>query len=200
MPASTVTLLKNIAAACQPKTWYILGQVDGTTLRSAPSLLGTAKLPDFSFTGGTLSPSVIQPGGTTNISFDVFTPCPAGASSSVGIFLTDANYQLLSFIGSIGVGAGAGTSSLPPTPITFSPAIALGTYRIVLVADVDGVIAESNENNNQGSFTLEIKSVAASAKYAGSSKLVPDVKLPVDMVSQLYDPDFEESDDYIQSF
>jgi len=30
--------------------------------------------------------------------------------------------------------------------------------------------------------------------------VVPDVKLPVDMVSQLYDPDFEESDDDIQSF
>jgi hypothetical protein len=200
MQASTVTLLQNIKAACQPQTWYILGQVDGTTLKSAPTVLGTVKQADFSFTGGTISPSVIQPGGTTNISFDLYTPCPASTSSSVGIFLTDANYQLLSFIGAVSIGAGAGTSSLPPTPIAFSPFIPTGTYHIVLVADMDDVIAESNENNNSGAFMLSIQSGALAAKYIGPGELVPGENLPVDMASQLYDFEFDALDDYIQAF
>ncbi len=200
LQASTVTLLENITAACQPQTWYILGQVDGTTLRSAPTVLGTIKKPDFAFTGGTMSPSVIQPGGTTNISFSLFTPCPASTSSTVGIFLTDANYQMLSFIGGVSIGAGAGTSSLPATPISFSPFIATGTYHIVLVADVDNVIAESNENNNSGDFTLSISTGAPGAKASSSGKLDTAVKLPVDVASQVYDPDFAESDDYIEEY
>ena len=197
LQAATVTLLENITAACAPQTWYILGQVDGSTLRYAPTVLGTIKQADFVFTGGTMSPSVIKPGGTTNISFDLFTRCPASSASTVGIFLTDANYQLLSFIGGVTIGAGAGTSSLSPTPITFSPFIATGTYHIVLVADVDGVIAESNESNNSGDFALNISSAALAAKSIGSGKLIPAAKLPVDVASQMYEPDFAESDDFI---
>lgn len=203
MPASTVTLLENITAACQPQTWYILGDVDSTTLRSAPTVLGTLKKADFAFTGGIINPSAIKPGGTTNISFDLYTPCPASTSSTVGVFLADANYQLLSFIGGITIGAGSGTSSLAPTPITFSPYIATGTYHIVLIADVDNVIAESNENNNTGDFTLSI-STSAPAKASPPGNLNTAVKLPVDLVSQMYDPELGESfgpsDEYVQEF
>lgn len=199
MPASTVTLLENIKAACQPQTWYILGQVDGTTLRSAPSLMGTSKQPDFMFTGGTISPSVIQPGGTTSISFDVFTRCAASAPSRVGIYLTDASFQALSFIGGVSIAAGAGTSSLPPTPISFSPYIAPAVYHIVLVADVDGVIAESDESNNVGDFTLNITSSALAATRSAAGHLELDAQLPVDAPSELFELESSASDDgYIQ--
>ncbi|WP_434300549.1 CARDB domain-containing protein [Corallococcus exiguus] len=41
-------------------------------------------------------------------------------------------------------------------PLMFSTAITPGTYYLVLAADVDAVIAESNENNNEGAFTVQI--------------------------------------------
>jgi hypothetical protein len=180
MPASTQTLLQNIANACAPQTWYILGEVDWGSYAPASTVMGTAKQPDYYFTGGTLSPSVIQPGGSTNISFDVYTRCPANSGSRVGIYLADQNYQLLSFIGGVSIGAGAGTSSLPPSTITFSPYIPTGTYNIVLLADMDGVVAESNESNNGGSFRLDVAWSATGAPTADEGKAQPLVELPID--------------------
>jgi hypothetical protein len=185
MQPNAVTLLENITAACQAQTWYILGQVDGTPVKSAPSLLGSSKPPDFYFTGGTLSPSTIQPGGSTNISFSLYTKCPANTSSTVGIFLADANYQLLSYIGGIPISAGAGTYNLPPTAITFSPSIVPGTYRIVLISDVDGVIAESNENNNSGAFTLNISTGALAATESDTDKMELEVAVPAEAAAGL---------------
>jgi hypothetical protein len=146
---------------------------------STPTLIGTTKLPDFVFTGGTESPTTIRPGGTTNISFDLLNRCPAPAPSRVGIFLADANLNLLAFIGAVGISSGAGTSSLPPTPITFSTSIAPGNYHIVLIADVDAVVAESNENNNVGVFALTIAASLVSA-VRHIEELTQDVSLPDD--------------------
>ena len=200
MPANTVALLESITAACQPQTWFILGQVDSTTVRSRPSLLGTSKQPDFFFTGGTISPSVIQPGGTTNISFSLFTQCPANTLSRVGVFLADANLQPLAFIGGVSIAAGAGTFTLPPTPITFSSSITPGSYYIVLLADVDGVIAESNENNNIGVFALEITASALAAASRDTGDLELDSELPDDVAAAFYDLELIASDDYIKDF
>ncbi|RKH32833.1 hypothetical protein D7Y13_37655 [Corallococcus praedator] len=183
MQANAVAQLEAIAAACQPQTWYILGRVDSTTIRSTTSVLGTTKPADFYFTGGTITPASIQPGGSTVMTFDLYTRCPANTASRVGIFLTDANYQSLGSIGAVNIGAGAGTSTLPPSTITFSSAIAPGTYHLVLVADVDGVIAESNENNNAGDFTLEVtpSPLAATGRHVG--ELGTGVSLPNEVTS-----------------
>ncbi|MFP2928381.1 hypothetical protein ACLESO_24945 [Pyxidicoccus sp. 3LG] len=177
-PAQPV--LDAIAAACQPETWYIQAEVDSGIVRGDDTLIGTTKPPDFMFTGGTLSPTTIQPGGTTSFSFDLYTQCPANSASTVGVFLADANYQLLSYLGGIPINAGSGTWSLPATPITFSPAIATGSYNIVLLADVDGVISESNENNNAGAFALEIVPAPVAALGDDASPLAADAAVPVD--------------------
>lgn len=176
MPASVRTFFQN---ACQPQTLFILGRVDSGTLASTnASAMGTTKQPDFFFTAGTLSPATIHPGDTANVSFSLFTQCPANAPSGVGIFLADSAFNLLSFIGTVGISAGAGTSSLPPTGIAFSPTIPTGNYNLVLIADVNGVIAESNENNNVGSFALSVIPAALSASDKSISDLDSDMKLP----------------------
>ncbi|MFP2905839.1 hypothetical protein ACLESD_12430 [Pyxidicoccus sp. 3LFB2] len=177
------SLLDAIAAACQPETWYIQGEVDFTAVQGDDSLIGTTKAPDFYFTGGTLSPTVIQPGGTTYFSFDLTTQCPATSPSTVGVFLADANYQLLGYLGGIAIGTGAGTFSLPPTPLTFSSSIAPGAYNLVLISDVDGVIVESNENNNAGAFALDIVPSAFAAAGSKASPLTTDLATPSDASS-----------------
>ncbi|NMO17904.1 hypothetical protein HPC49_16090 [Pyxidicoccus fallax] len=177
------TVLAGIAQRCAPETWYLQAEVDFTTVQGDDTVIGTTKPADFYFTGGTLSPTTIQPGGTTNFSFTLATQCPATAPSTVGVFLADANYQLLSYIGGVSIGTGSGTFSLPPTPITFSPTIAPGAYNIVLLADVDGVIAESNENNNAGAFALDIVPSALAAARGEAGPLTLDVPVPAEAAS-----------------
>ncbi len=195
MPANVRTFFQN---ACQPQTLFILGRVDSGTVSSTnASSMGTTKQPDFLFTAGTLSPATIQPGGTANISFSLFTQCPANAPSSVGVFLADSAFNPLSFIGSVGINPGSGTFSFPPTGITFSPTIPPGSYNIVLIADVDGVIAESNENNNAGSFALSVVPAATSTVSKIDSEL--DSNVPGDL-STLGDLDLNPSADYATKF
>ncbi|WP_075009730.1 hypothetical protein [Stigmatella aurantiaca] len=200
MPANTVALLESISAACAPQTWYILAELDWTGYQNRPALLGTTKQPDLYFSGGTISPAAIQPGGTTNISFDVTTRCPTSYGSSVGIYLADANDQLLSFIGAVSIGSGAGTWSLPPTGITFSPYIATGTYNIVLLADMDGHVAESNENNNAGAFQLNINWNAMAAAGREEGKLEPELQPPFESEAALYNLESRAPDNYVQAF
>lgn len=197
--ANAATLLRNIAAACEPQTWYILAELDWGGYKYGQTLMGTHKQPDFSFTGGTLSPSVIQPGGTTNISFDVFTKCPAVYTSRVGIYLADSNYQLLSFIGAVSVGGGAGTSSLPPSAITFSPYMPTGNYSIVLLADMDGIISESNESNNAGAFNLTVTSGARTTLGRDVGTL-QEIQRPGDAQSAMESLKLGAPDGYIESF
>lgn len=196
LSSGTYALWQSITAACQPTTWYVLGKVDYTSLvSSSGSQMGTTKLPDFYFTAGTLSPASISAGGTTYLSFDVYTQCPASSASAVGIYLADTSYNLLAHIGDASVAAGAGTSSLSPTPITFT-SIPPGNYFILLFADADGVVSESNESNNVGGFNLTITSpLTARASEGGEEKL--NVELPVELSPALYDPRMGGAADYI---
>ncbi|WNG22992.1 hypothetical protein F0U62_02310 [Cystobacter fuscus] len=200
MPASTVSLLENIAAACTPQTWYILAELGWSGYKYDDTVMGTTKQPDFYFIGGTISPAAIQPGGTTNISFDLHTRCPASSGSAVGIYLADANYQLLSFIGAVNIASGAGTSTLPPTAITFSPYMPTGTYHIVLFADEYGSIPESNENNNVGAFQLDVTGSALVAADSGGGQLEPELQLPFDPKTALYKLGSGAPDNYVRKF
>jgi hypothetical protein len=180
--ASAKTLLEQSAAACAPQFWYIQGEVDFTLPQGDDTLIGTTKPADFFFTAGTLSPTTIQPGGTTNFSFDLYTQCPATVASTVGVFLADANYNLLSYIGGVSINPGSGTFSFPSTPLTFSTAIAPGAYNLVLLADVDGVVAESDENNNAGAFALDVVPSAFAAR-GSQADLVTDLPTPAEAAS-----------------
>jgi len=176
---NALAALQNIAAACQPQSLFIIANVDGGPVQgSTSSVVGTVKLPDFVFTGGTISPTVIQPGGTTSISFDLSTQCPVTQPSRVGVFLTDPSFNLVSVIGFIPIGTGAGTFSLPPSPITFSTATPPGNYNILLIADFDGAVAESNENNNGGAFALTVTAAATAGRRGTAGELAPVALLP----------------------
>jgi len=183
-------LLQSLTDACAPQSLFLLADINGGFFSGAvtPTTMGSTKLPDYMFTGGTISSSVIRPGGTTSISFDLFSRCPASSASRVGIFLTDASFNPLSFIGAVTISSGAGTWSLPSTPITFSSAIPPGNYNILLIADIDGIVGESNENNNAGSFALTVAPPAvAAASTATASALEPEVVLDDDQAFAVED-------------
>jgi hypothetical protein len=193
--------MQAIAAACQPQAWFIIARVDfGTIQGSTTSLIGTVKQPDFLFTSGTISPTTIQPGGTTNISFDLFTQCPVNSFSRVGVFLADANFNLLSFIGAVTIGTGAGTFSVSPIGITFAATTPPANYNLVLIADVDGVIAESNETNNAGSFALTVAPALQSTTAERPGELQLDAALPADGPSALRAVEGNPATDYITRF
>jgi hypothetical protein len=209
---SARSLLQRIADACQPQSLFLLADVSGGMFSSgAPTVMGTTKLPDFAFAGGAVSPATVAPGGTTNISFNVSTRCPASSASAVGIFLTDSALNPLAFIGAVGISAGGGTWSLPPTPVTFSSAIPLATYNILMVADLDRVVNESNEANNTVAFPLTVTRSAASAtalapalaRVADSSvtvrsAVVPaNAPLPEDVAAKLQDIEFDSPPGYV---
>ncbi|AFE04790.1 hypothetical protein COCOR_02739 [Corallococcus coralloides DSM 2259] len=177
--ASAQTVLAAAAAACVPQSVYIQVEADFGLPWGDDTLIGTTKLPDFYFTAGTLTPATITPGGTVSFTADLYTACTAPSASTLGVFLTDANYNVLSYIGGIPVSAGAGTFSVAPTAITFSTAIAPGTYYLVLVADVDGDVAETNESNNQGAFTLTVVASQPLTVQDSASALDSDLPGPV---------------------
>lgn len=103
----------------------------------------------------------------------------------MGIYLADANYQLIGYIGGVSIGTGSGTFSLPPTPITFSSSIAPGRYYIVLFADDYGMVVESDEENNVGVFTLDIVAPGLlAASHGDAAGLEPGVALPVNAASR----------------
>ncbi|WP_223645047.1 CARDB domain-containing protein [Corallococcus sp. EGB] len=194
--AAAQTVLDQAAAACAPQLYYIQVEADLSSRWGDDTLIGTTKLPDFYFTAGTLTPSTITPGGTVTFTADLFTACPVNAPSTIGVFLADANFNLLSYIGGISVGTGAGTFSVAPTAITFSTAIEPGTYYLVLVADVDGVIAESNENNNQGAFTLQVVASQPLTVRDSASALESDLPGPVRADIEQYAPTIGFVDGY----
>jgi hypothetical protein len=210
---SARNLLQSIADACEPQNLFLLADVSGRMFSSAAqTVMGTNKLPDFVFTGGAISPARIAPGGTTNISFSVSTRCPASSPSTAGIFLTDAALSPLAFIGAVGISAGSGTWSLPPTAVTFSSAIPLATYQILMVADLDRFVNESNEANNTVAFPLTVTTSTASAvamaapslaRVAGDlvsaqSAVVPaDATLSDGVTAKLEDLEFESPPGYV---
>lgn len=196
LSSGVYALWQNITTACLPSTWYVLGRVDYTSVvSSSASVMGTTKQPDFYFTGGSMTPGTISSGGTVYLSFDVHTQCPASSASVVGIYLADTSFNLLAHIGDVNVSAGAGTSSLPPTPITFT-SIPPGNYIILLFADADDVVAESDESNNVGGFYLTVaSSLRARADEVGEEKL--NVELPVKLSPALHAPRMGEAADYI---
>jgi hypothetical protein len=187
MEPAAVALLQNIVTGCAPQSWYILAYVVPTaTLRSASTSIGGWRPSDQFFTAGALSPSTLQPGGTTNLSFTLYRQCPSAyAPSSVGIYLADANYQLLSYIGSVGTPGTSGVTTLPPTGITFSPSIPVGTYYIVLFADDEGVVPEVNENNNVGTLRLNITSSVQPGLGHDEARLETEVPLSGDPASRV---------------
>ncbi|NNB94375.1 hypothetical protein HI113_10715 [Corallococcus exiguus] len=184
------------AAACGLQNYYIQVEVDFSSPWGDNSLFGTSKLPDFFFTAGTLSPSTITPGGTVSFTADLYTPCPVSSPSTVGVFLADANYQLLSYIGPISVGTGVGTFPIPSTSITFSTAIAPGTYYLVLAADVNSAISESNENNNTGAFAFQIVASQPLTVQDSASALDSDLPGPVREHIEQYAPTIGFVDGY----
>jgi hypothetical protein len=185
MEPAAVSLLENIVTGCTPQSWYILAYVPVTgSLVSASSSIGGWRQSDQFFRAGALSPSAIQPGGTTNLSFTLYRQCPSAyAPSSVGIYLANANFQLLSYIGSVPTPGYSGVTTLQPTGITFSPSIPLGTYYIVLIADDDGVVPEVNENNNVGALMLNITSSAQLSQGHDEARLETEVPLSGDPAS-----------------
>jgi hypothetical protein len=193
--ASANAMLQSIRDACQPQNLYVLAQVNGGFYKYTPTVMGTVKLPDFMFTGGSISPSTIQPGGTTNLSFSLYSRCPASSASRVGIYLTDVALNPLAFIGAVSISAGAGTWTLPPTPITFSPYIPPGNYRILLIADLDGVVAESNESNNAGYFDLTVSLARTGDQPPG--QLQPGGELREDIGSEFKDLERDPPGDYV---
>jgi hypothetical protein len=192
--------LDYIMTACQPQTWYIQVQVDFAAPGGDDTLIGTTRLPDFYFTAGTLSPTTVQPGGSTSFSFSLYTKCPANSASSVGVYLADANYNLLSYIGGLSISPGSGTYSSSPTTITLSPSIAPGSYNLVLISDDTGVIAESNENNNAGAFAFTVAPSTLTAFGQDESPLLTNVPAPAEAASIRDDSGATAADDYVQKF
>ncbi|NNC17531.1 hypothetical protein HRD49_14525 [Corallococcus exiguus] len=194
--ASAQTVLAAAASACAPQSFYIQVEADFGLPWGDDTLIGTTKLPDFYFTAGTLTPTTITPGGTVSFSADLYTACPVTTSSTLGVFLTDTSYNVLSYIGGISVGTGAGTFSVPSTGITFSTAIAPGTYYLVLVADLDDDIAESNEANNQGAFTVQVVASQPLTVQDSASALDSNLPGPVRQHIEQYAPTIGYVDGY----
>ncbi len=151
--------VNQIENTCFSGTWYVLGRIDFTPL--AYDQTSISVLPDFKFKSGTISPGTIYQGGTLNLKFAVETEKMNCKASQVGVFLADANQQAIGYIGGVSIGTGKGVFSTGDIPITFSPTLAAGLYHIILVADVNNEVPESNENNNRAGFTLTILNGAA---------------------------------------
>jgi hypothetical protein len=181
MHPNTVAMLEALAADCVAQRFYLLWRVDyGVSSGSSNIVVGANGAPDFYFIAGTLTPGTIAQGGTSNLTFDVYTKCPAPVASKVRIYLMDAAYQVLGVIGDVNISAGAGTSRFPSTGIQFSPVLPAGQYYVALAADADNVVLESNENNNVGAIPLQITAALAAGKAATSSELIPDMATPVE--------------------
>ena len=154
---------------CLTGTWYVLGRIDFSTLAASRPTSFSNTQPDFEFVAGSLTPGTIPQGDTTNLQFDVSTRCPSPVASDVGVFLADATQQPIAFIGNVSLGPGAGVFSTGSIPITFSPALASGLYFILLAADINNVVAESDETNNVVGIQLFISAASQTNALTATS-------------------------------
>jgi subtilase family serine protease len=106
-----------------------------------------------------LTPTTTAPGGTTSASCYIYNQGNALASpATVGYYLStnttlDASDVLLA--NTTGTLYGGGYSSRYAT-LNIPTGTAVGTYYVLFVADYQSQVAETNENNNIGTATLQI--------------------------------------------
>ena len=114
----------------------------------------TIPRPDLVVQNLSVSPTTIQQGATTSISCTVRNSGNASsASCRVGYYLstnttwsTGDTYLGYDYVSSLGSGATSYESETVTIPSNITP----GTYYLFFVADYQGSITESNENNNTG--------------------------------------------------
>lgn len=181
MTAAAKEFLQSVEDACSPSQFYVIAGASNLAAiaSTSASTFGTTKLPDFLFTGGSISTNSTATDGSVSINYSVRTPCPASGYSAVGVFLTDTSYQPLVYFGEVGVLGPLGSDH--SLGLSFAGlGLAPGSYKIVLMADNNNRQQESNESNNYGVFSLTL-----TAPLSGSIKEQKLDSLTEDLEPQL---------------
>ncbi|WP_086933336.1 hypothetical protein [Agarilytica rhodophyticola] len=151
------TLLETLQNSCSTTPLYVVARLQGDNARASnsPTVVGTLKLPDFLFDSGTITPSVIPTDGSVTITYSVRSICPSPILPGVSVYLADSEFNPLVLFGTVGVLGPFGSNHsiiLSVNGLNLEP----GSYNIVLYADVNQRVQESNENNNIGAFSVDV--------------------------------------------
>ncbi|WP_428243922.1 hypothetical protein [Gynuella sp.] len=163
--------LNSVKNQCAPVTLYLVGGLAAfeRTLSLNTASVGTVKLPDFLFESGTLEPTVASYDETLTIKYGLRSVCPSSTLPSVGVFLTDTSLQPLVYYGAVQALGPYGSSHTLSLNIG---APIVGDYGIALVADIFETVAESNEDNNIGVFSLTLTPPSSSATVSHINSLL----------------------------
>jgi RHS repeat-associated protein len=159
--SSTATTSVTVPASLAVGTYTVGAIVDSGSAVAETSETNNARAgsqvtvvkPDLSMAGLSGVPSTIGRGDTITVTDTVALASGGGAVStfSVGYYLATTSPVTTSglFLGSRTVsGLSAGQSSTASTALVIPTSLATGTWYLGAIADMSGVIAESNESNN----------------------------------------------------
>lgn len=168
---AAVSELVTISAATTPGTYYILFFADadaqvtesnetnnvGNVMITVTSSTGS---PDLAVQSPAATPLTVIAGQTTTASCTVAnTGNASAAASNLKYYLSSDNaysagdtYLATDAVASLAAGTNAAVSELLTIPST----TAAGTWYIVMFADADAQVAESNETNNTGSVAITV--------------------------------------------
>lgn len=187
--SASVSELLTISAATTPGSYYILFVADadaqvtetsetnnvGSVLITVTSATGS---PDLVVQNPAASPLTVAAGGTTTASATVLNQGTAvAAASSLKYYLSTDNtysasdvYLATDAVASLAMSASAAVSEVLTIPAT----TAAGTFYIVMLADADAQVTESNEANNSGSVAI---TVTVTTQGCNSSTQYPSTTL-----------------------
>ncbi|MBQ4875634.1 hypothetical protein J8M21_00280 [Pseudoalteromonas luteoviolacea] len=161
------TTKEYLSSLCMPTDFQVVARFNNSVSVSHNSAtFGTIGQPDWLFHSGSMTPANVSVGygGNLKVNFVVKNDgCPnSPVLPKVGIFLADLNNNPLVYFGAVQVINDVGSQHEVLLPLK-NINLAKGTYRIILMADVEQKVPETNENNNFGAFTLRVNDPATPA-------------------------------------
>ncbi|ESP94748.1 MULTISPECIES: hypothetical protein [Pseudoalteromonas] len=149
-----------LSSLCLPTDFQVVARFNNSvSVSHNTASFGTVGKPDWLFHSGSMTPANISTGyaGNLKVTFVVKNDgCPnSPVLPKVGVFLADANNNALAYFGAVQVLNDVGSQHEVLLPMR-NLNLAKGSYRIVLMADVERKVNETNENNNFGAFTLNV--------------------------------------------
>jgi len=142
-------------------TYYLRVQTSSPNAVSSNQVTVNVPIPtiDLSTTSVGVSPTSIQGGRTINVNY-ILRNSGTGSSPSfrVGFYWSTTQYSPDNFLDYADEPILAANSSTPTRTktLTIPSTIATGTYYLVVYADYNGAVTETNENNNTNSALLNI--------------------------------------------
>lgn len=171
LPEPARSIITDIQNACTPQgPFFAVGRIIASRSVSLNSAtFGTTKPTDLLFDSGSFSPANLPNTGVANVQYSLRATCGGAQAADVGIFIADDQFNILGLVGTLpSPGPFGGTQSFNLNFAAFG--LPAGNYNLVLFADINQEVGESDEDNNIGTFAFTLTDSFAPPEETLNSK------------------------------